>query len=550
MATILVVDDHAAGRQYLAKLLGYRGHAVHEASDGRAALDAARAAHPDLIITDVVMPVMDGYRLVKELRGDPELAAVPVVFYTATFNQAQARALAETCGVTQILTKPSRPQVLLDAIDGVLGTAAHPTPAHPPADFDREHLRLLGDTLTVKVDELELLGRRQTALLELSRRLTLETNPAHILNAACESTLDMFDGRTAGFARSAHELEPDSTVELRNAVREVVERRCPFWASSPSAERPVLAVPVALPDKFFGVLYVARPPHSVFDERDAQIAITLANQIAVAYQNAVRQEDIRTHARQLEEEIAERTRTEQALRRSETELSRHAVLLHTLSGRLMEAQETERRHIAQELHDQVGQNLTVLRILLHSVRGAVAADTAEAGALDESVALVRRLVDQICHLSLDLRPSLLDVAGLAPALRWYLDRLSTQTGLAIRLAVHTEEARFLPGLEVTCFRIVQEALTNVLRHARATSAEVALTFTPGAVEFVVRDDGVGFDVAAVRERAPRDSLGLVGMEERVRAVGGTFEVTSAPARGTRVSVRIPLPESRDVGEPK
>ena len=147
MATILVVDDLAANRKVLVGLLAYHGHQLIEAADGREGLAAARAARPDLVITDVLMPVMDGYELVRQLRIDPATSAIPVVFYTAHYGEREARALALSSGVVDVLTKPVEPEAVLAIVDRVLSGAS--TASGPPAavlasaEFDREHLRLL-----------------------------------------------------------------------------------------------------------------------------------------------------------------------------------------------------------------------------------------------------------------------------------------------------------------------------------------------------------------------------------------------------------------------
>lgn len=123
MATILIVDDSLTNRQYLALLLGETGHRLLEAADGGEALAAARAEPPDLIIADILMPTMDGYELVRQLREDPALAATPVVFCTAHYHEREARVLARACGVLHVLTKPMEPNTVLRTVDAVLGLA-------------------------------------------------------------------------------------------------------------------------------------------------------------------------------------------------------------------------------------------------------------------------------------------------------------------------------------------------------------------------------------------------------------------------------------------
>ncbi|MBV9125186.1 MAG: sensor histidine kinase [Planctomycetes bacterium] len=149
---------------------------------------------------------------------------------------------------------------------------------------------------------------------------------------------------------------------------------------------------------------------------------------------------------------------------------------------------------------------------------------------------------QIRNMSLELRPSLLDDLGLVAALRWYVDRLARRSGLAIQFLHSLLPARLGPDLETTCFRIAQEALTNVVRHARARQVRVELHGEEAELYLAIRDDGAGFDVQEAREGAARGThLGLLGMQERVQLSGGRLEIRSAPNQGTDIQVRFPLP---------
>jgi len=160
MATILVVEDDAANRQFLTALLGYRGHHILEAADGAEALAQVRAEHPALVIADVLMPTIDGYEFVRQLRSDPDMARTPVIFYTATYHEREARALAEASGVSHLIVKPSDPEVILGIVNSALSVPPPPPPAFAYAEFDREHLRLVTDTLSEKEAELKAANLR------------------------------------------------------------------------------------------------------------------------------------------------------------------------------------------------------------------------------------------------------------------------------------------------------------------------------------------------------------------------------------------------------
>jgi len=215
--------------------------------------------------------------------------------------------------------------------------------------------------------------------------------------------------------------------------------------------------------------------------------------------------------------------------------------LQTLSRRLLEVQETERRHLARELHDEVGQALSVLKLNLEALESSFIPDTPAPGRLADGMRLVDQLLAQVRSMSLDLRPSMLDDLGLVPALRWYVRQYASRTGVnAVFQSEEDDERRFDPALETACFRVAQEALTNALRHARARTVTVTLGEADGVLRLSVRDDGGGFDLAAARERAQHGgSFGLMGMRERVSLLAGELELDSNPGRGTEVCARFP-----------
>src|SRR5438309_1673 len=152
VATILIVNDRPANREYLVKLLGYGGHRLLQAADGAEALATARAEHPNLVIADILMPTMDGYEFVRQLRADPAVGATPVIFCTAHFHGPEAEKLAKDCGVAYILTKPAEPETVLRIVSEALSQKE--IPASPQSDFQREHLQILTDKLSEQVGRL------------------------------------------------------------------------------------------------------------------------------------------------------------------------------------------------------------------------------------------------------------------------------------------------------------------------------------------------------------------------------------------------------------
>ena len=232
-------------------------------------------------------------------------------------------------------------------------------------------------------------------------------------------------------------------------------------------------------------------------------------------------------------DITERKRAEEELKTAKSRLQR-------LSHRLLEVQENDRRAIARELHDEIGQILTAAKIDLQVVRrGKIPEDLA--ARLDENIASLDNCLSRVRNLSLDLRPSMLDDLGLVAALRWQLNRQAERAGFQVHLAAEDAPERLHPELETVCYRIVQEALTNIAKHAHAHNVWVELTSSDREVLLSVRDDGVGFHVeSALADAAHGVSFGILGMQERASLLAGKLEIVSAREKGTTVTARFPL----------
>ncbi len=217
--------------------------------------------------------------------------------------------------------------------------------------------------------------------------------------------------------------------------------------------------------------------------------------------------------------------------------------LRRLSARLMGAQEKERARLSRELHDEIGQALTAMSINLAEIEKRLGPelDPLIEERLIETSALAEQTSERISVLALDLRPSLLDDLGLVPTLRWYVSRYSERLGIQVEVETVDLEKRLDPEVETALYRVVQEALTNVARHACATRVRLRLERKASSAIATIEDNGRGFDT---KELAGRDlserGAGLVGMQERIALLGGSFRIQSDPGEGTRLAVEIPL----------
>jgi signal transduction histidine kinase len=392
MRTLLILDDEPDVRELLVHAFRSRGFIAFEAATGIEALALARMQHPDVVIADILMPVIDGFEFVRLLREDPAISSIPVIFHTGGYRHEEAVELAHACGVTELISKPAEVDAIFKSVDRVLGECTSRKRNRIPVGFDRQHLRVL-------------------------------TN------------------RLARDAQSAH---------TGVGARVKADRIC---------------------------------------------------------------------------DGSERTQS--------------------LPRELLNAQEQERRRIARELHDEVGQALTTVKIQLQAMTRRRAVST-ESEPIEECIAIIERALAQVRDLSLDLRPAMLDDLGLVPAVRWFLDRVHRHAGLAVEFTAELSRAVLSPELETVCFRIIQEAVTNVMRHAQCQTVRITLEETPREILLVIRDDGVGFDLSGARARAEQGgSLGLLSMEDRASLAGGHLHIRSAPGGGCEVRADFPITVRRD-----
>ncbi len=336
MATILIVDDIPANRDYLVTLLGYDGHRLIEAADGAEALAAAKSAQPDLVIADILMPTMDGYELVRQLRADPLIANTPVIFWTAHYHEREAQALARSCGVPIVITKPSEPEAVLSAVEAALGLKPAAASAQAVEEFDREHLRLLTDKLSQKADDLGATNERLSALIELNLKLALELDPERLIQSFGHATRKIIGARysitrlqslfTSGMDSETAALL-GSTNPPADVLRKILGDRCCVRLHNPGGDPVALGLspshpsihswlwaPIVSPDRVYGYIgLIDKIGLDKFSEEDERLAGILAAQVGRVYQNGSLYRDLLSRAAALEREMAARAESEEAL---------------------------------------------------------------------------------------------------------------------------------------------------------------------------------------------------------------------------------------------
>ncbi len=242
-------------------------------------------------------------------------------------------------------------------------------------------------------------------------------------------------------------------------------------------------------------------------------------------------------------------RLEREIERQRLAEQQNRLDLERLSARLVTAQEEERRRLARELHDAVGQALTAIKMEMGVALRGVDTDSRARASLDEARAIAESTLQSVRDLSQLLHPSMLDDFGLPEALAAYLRSFSKRTGIRAQFTHERMDERLAQEVEVCVYRIVQEALTNVARHSGASSCTVALARRDGLLHLTIEDDGRGIDLAVARSVDVRRGLGLIGMRERAQALSGSFVIENRIEGGTRVIVRLPVLTSVDAPAP-
>lgn len=517
MARVLVVDDHAANRELIATLLGYAGHRVDEAADGAEALQKVRDTQPALVICDILMPTMDGYEFVRRLRVEPAIAHTEVVFCTATFMESEARSLAASCGVGQILFKPCEPQDILDVVQAALAHQVRvPSPAPAVDDFDREHLRLVTDKLVEQSNELRHAHQRLSALTELNLRLASERDPFALLSQVCRGARDLIGARYAILGvrhKNGHEsahfaswgLDPEvsgpfdphdlAAGVLGSVMHERKTRRflnpsgdpvrLGFPASCPPFTSGLVAPIVSLHQSYGWILLIDKLGAEAFSDEDEHLLGIHAAQAGRIYENGSLYLAMKHSADQLQ--IANET-LEQRVE------SRTAQLREIIGGL-----ESFNRTVSHDLRGPLG------GIAGASRKAAEYLGSGQAERAAQMLELIAKSAERTEHLvnallalarvsEADLHRQRVDTQALV---RDVVDQLPQPAGRPPVPVVIGE----LPEVDADSTLLRQvfvNLIGNALKFASAGSSpqvEVGATLEQGRAVFFVRDNGVGFSSA-------------------------------------------------------
>ncbi len=547
-ATILVIDDNREHLRVLGALLKEQGYTVRLAPGSQMGVTSARTDPPDMVLLDVAMPNMNGYEVCHILKHDVTTRDIPIIFISA-LDETLDKVKAFEAGAVDYLTKPFQAEEVL------LRIATHLNLRRIQQQFRRQN-ELLQQEITERQRTEARLRRVERALRALNQsneRMLRADNEADLLHSICHDLIEMNGYRLAwvGFVEPGEPptVQPvaqagydDGYLQTLNInLDETSERGRGPTASAIRTLQPAIvtdtqtsatfapwraqarqrgyassiALPLAYESDVLGALNVYAIEPDAFDDEEVRLLMQLSSNLAYGLSA------LRSRAARADAEHTLREQHEQ---------------LQILSRRLVEVQEAERRTIARDLHDEVGQVLTGLSLALELV-ARQPAEHAPAR-LEHTQRLVNELIVRVRDMSMQLRPPMLDDLGLLPALLWYFERFREQTGIQVHFKRTGLEQRFSGDIEITVYRMVQEALINAANYAGVNEVHVRLLVGRKHLDVQIEDQGRGFDAQEALHN-PATS-GLSGMRERTRLLGGDLQIDSEPGRGSCLTVYLPL----------
>lgn len=650
-AAILIADDNPDILKLIQVNLEFEGYSTLTAADGKQALELAREKIPDLIILDILMPEMDGWQVLANLKEDRKTRDIPVILLTGvSMKEGKERGLIE--GVKDYLTKPFNPLRLLEIVEDILSVPRPlveedringkpikiglicngkagldllkilsssnilkiagycnvgkspdssqlardlgiPSLEDPMDLLDLKELDLIIDArpgtdekiqseadkrgvdllkgsavevISKLLKEQEVTRRKERSLVkELNNRikeLSLLNNMSEVLTSppdlwyllkkvtsiatrivsADGCTVMMYNeeqekfvvfntqGLDEKFERQVQLTLSDPLVEEVMAMnRPISISRMTEWQISPPIREglrqgmnSMAAIPLFAQEKLLGFILVFSRENEGFSKEDVGLLSILASQAGIAIENAF-----------LYESACQKQH-----------------LVEKLLSKLIQTQEEERKLIATEIHDTIAQSLVGIHTRIQtSISLLKKAPEKLPDQLRDLKEVVSENVKEVRQIIFNLRPSSLDDLGLIPSLENYIKRFERETGIKVQFLVNESKRRLNPTVETAIFRIIQEALTNIKKHAECSQVLVRLTIGPKTANLRVVDNGRGFSWEKVTERFLKGySHGLQGMKERVSILGGSFKVSTEEGKGTSVKATIPL--SRDSNEDK
>jgi PAS domain S-box-containing protein len=515
-SVVLIVDDNPANLRVVATELERQGYRILVAEDGNEALERAGRVAPDLILLDVMMPGINGFEVCRRLKAQTATRTIPVIFMTVLTDMKDKLAAFEA-GAVDYVIKPLQVEEVIARV----GTQLE-------LDAMRKRLEAQNVELAAHREKLEhLVAERTAELQEANQKLrgVIEER---------RKAQDELATRERIF-RTLTENLPDNLIRYN--------RKCLAVYVNPQTAR----ITACKPEELIGTAAFERLPDPEQVQRYRQaLERVLRTAKPEKIEIELPQADGGTQIFQVSFVAEQRgngevrgalaiSRDITLLKETERQLEESNTELKAMARRRETAREEERKHIARELHDDLGQYLTALQLHTSVLNIEFSEHNPTLGTkLEQLLSLVDSTKKVTRNLSQRLRPAEIDM-GIEAALNELVDQFCAQYGINCNLELSEELDTITDSYSVIIYRVLQESLTNIARHAEANNVEVVLQCRNDGVMLMIRDDGKGFDPSTVEDT----SFGLVGMRERVLAVGGDLKIYSELQKGTRVVANLP-----------
>lgn len=579
MALVLVVDDDPVGRELLHTLLRYAGHTTLEAADGAQALEAALRQPPDLVVADVLMPTMDGFEFVRRLREHAQFSATPVIFYSASYLEKEARHLAQRCGVTEILTKPCEPERMIETIQRALGQPQTPVTAPPEEEFLHEHVSLLTHKLLQNPTEAVA---RLKALVALGLEQASEHDPQRLLSSFCHAARRIIGAQYAVLAvvdPEAHTLRysctagmpPERAANLADVILTALPERISAShkrdlrgdserAGLPPAHPPVnevLTEPVVSLGQVRACLYLSnRIGPDGFSEDDIGLARLMTAQLGRVYANAQLYAQVQRHMGALETEVYERKRAQEEVQQLNAELEQRIAMR---TAALKEANE-ELEAFAQTVAHDLKAPLRAINGFSSLLRGQYNTALPSEG---------QRFLEVICDNSRAMNRLIEDLLAFSRCARQPLQVRTVNMEELVREVVAEVAPQHRPAAETSISigtlpegcgdrnllrQVWVNLISNAFKYAREREQvriEIGGRIRSHETVYFVRDNGAGFAMqdapslfTAFRrlhgdEMAEGEGVGLSICRRIVQRHGGTVWADGEPGRGATFQFSLP-----------
>lgn len=521
---ILVVEDERDVSKVISINLKIEGMEVIVAYDGPTALEKIKECKYDCVVLDVMLPQISGWDILKFIKANPATADTPVVMVTAQVAEKdQLRGLG--AGAVKYMTKPFSPVTLTETIKSVLKPQTQETVARER----RETIERLQLSTVYKISDILISAPVLDDLLEgVADKLTALFD----LPSCALILTDVEEPEVYTFKQGNGHLGKGRTVSRSSISRDMVwllkqafaAKRRPLRAGelesfdlglvfpgSQSAEDGYI-LPLFERNTFLGAIVIAGKADVTISQDEQDLLATIANQVAAAVARA------RLHENLKEDEVV------------------HRRLLH----QTITAQESERRRLAAEIHDSVVQSLVGISYRIQAIEKKIGPE-GDAELMADLKMLGQQLntnIKELRDLLLGLRPPMLDDMGLYAALETHLKNFGLSNSIQASLRMPEDRPVISRDAQINLFRIIQEALNNIEKHARASHVTIEIETTPQKLHVSVRDDGKGFSTQKARGKTR--NLGIASMRERTELLGGNLKIKSEPGRGTNITCDVPL----------